>query len=78
MSETLTEMVRQLVELRVEIEQLKSRASLLTRPKRLDQAELVYRDLLHETTRQLIDECGFERAGLVLSQAMNDGGAESL
>ena len=74
MSEELRGMMDELLMLRAELEQLRSRggSGWLNRSSREVETEQRYRDLLHATSRRLVDEVGFERAAEVLA-----GSAES-
>ena len=75
MSEELRRMVDELSELRAELESVRCRAGLrwLSRSCREAEIERQYRDLLHITSRRLVDEVGFERCATILASALEGG-----
>lgn len=75
MSEELRRMMDELSGLRAELEQLRSRDGVrwLSRSQREIEIESRYRDLLHVTSRRLVDEVGFERAAEALASTMEGG-----
>lgn len=73
MSDALQRLLSDLADLRARIERLRHGSSLLVRSAELEEAERRYRDLLHITSRRLVDEVGFERCATILASAMEGG-----